>query len=62
MSNGKGDKPRNCFSKEFRQNFDDIDWTPKRKPLGSTSVTTMSATGSWEIPIDPVFIFHTNLQ
>ncbi len=23
---GKGDKPRNCFSKSFRTNFDEIDW------------------------------------
>lgn len=23
---GKGDKPRSCFSKKFRQNYDEIDW------------------------------------
>ena len=23
---GKGDKPRNCFSKSYRDNYDDIDW------------------------------------
>lgn len=22
---GKGDRPRNCFSKAFRQNYDEID-------------------------------------
>tara|TARA_R110002096_G_scaffold284435_1_gene478385 strand:+ start:304 stop:558 length:255 start_codon:yes stop_codon:yes gene_type:complete len=29
MSNqaGKGDAPRNCFSQEFRDNHDDIDWS-----------------------------------
>ncbi len=27
MSAGKGDKPRNIFSREFRENYDDIDWT-----------------------------------
>jgi len=27
--NGKGDKPRNCFSKQFKNNFDEINWTPK---------------------------------
>lgn len=26
MSNGKGDKPRNCFSKQFRDNHDAINW------------------------------------
>jgi hypothetical protein len=29
---GKGDKPRNCFSKQFKNNFDLIDWSkPKTK-------------------------------
>lgn len=23
---GKGDKPRNCFSKKYKENFDKIDW------------------------------------
>jgi len=27
--NGKGDKPRNCFSKQFKSNFDEINWGPK---------------------------------
>lgn len=26
---GKGSKPRNCFSKQFQDNFDDIDWSKK---------------------------------
>jgi len=26
MSAGKGDKPRNCFSKQFKKNYDSIDW------------------------------------
>jgi hypothetical protein len=26
MSAGKGDKPRNCFSKKFKENFDQIKW------------------------------------
>lgn len=25
--NGKGDAPRNCFSDEYRGNFDAIDWS-----------------------------------
>ena len=28
--NGKGDAPRNCFSKEFRNNFEAIDWGRKK--------------------------------
>ncbi len=24
--NGKGDSPRNCFSKSFKSNYDSIDW------------------------------------
>jgi hypothetical protein len=26
MSNGKGDRPRNCFSKQFKDNYDSINW------------------------------------
>lgn len=26
---GKGDKPRNCFSQNFRDNYDLIDWSKK---------------------------------
>jgi hypothetical protein len=26
MQNGKGDSPRNCFSREFRENFSLINW------------------------------------
>ena len=28
---GKGDKPRNCFSKKYRDNYDDINWGNKQK-------------------------------
>jgi hypothetical protein len=24
--NGKGDKPRNCYSKQFKNNYDEINW------------------------------------
>jgi hypothetical protein len=27
---GKGDKPRNCFSKQFKDNYDNIDWSSKQ--------------------------------
>lgn len=29
MSAGKGDKPRNCFSRQFRDNFSEINWSNK---------------------------------
>jgi len=28
-SAGKGDKPRNCFSKQFKDNYDLIKWKSK---------------------------------
>lgn len=31
MSAGKGSKPRNCFSKSFKQNYDNINWLNKEK-------------------------------
>lgn len=31
MSAGKGDKPRNCFSKQFKENYDNIDWKKSYK-------------------------------
>jgi hypothetical protein len=30
MSAGKGDKPRNCFSKKYKSNFDEINWGKKK--------------------------------
>ena len=30
---GKGSNPRSCFSKNFRDNFDEIQWTVKTKSL-----------------------------
>lgn len=29
MSAGKGSKPRSCFSKKFKDNFDNINWATK---------------------------------
>lgn len=29
MSAGKGSKPRSCFSRKFKLNFDDINWVTK---------------------------------
>jgi hypothetical protein len=31
MSAGKGDKPRNCFSKKYKSNFDEINWGRKKE-------------------------------
>lgn len=28
---GKGDKPRNCFTKKYKDNFDEVDWKRKKK-------------------------------
>ena len=27
---GKGDKPRNCFSYSFKQNYDSINWSDEK--------------------------------
>ena len=27
---GKGDKPRNCFSQKYRDNYDSIQWNKKK--------------------------------
>jgi len=28
---GKGDRPRNCFSKKFKDNYDEIDWSAHKR-------------------------------
>lgn len=28
---GKGDKPRNCFTQKYRDNYDSIDWDSHKK-------------------------------
>ena len=28
---GKGDRPRNCFSKQFKDNYDLIDWSKNKR-------------------------------
>ena len=30
-SNGKGDSPRSCYSRKFKDNYDSIDWGKKKK-------------------------------
>ena len=44
---GKGSKPRNIFSKNFRDNWEQIDWSKKKSetsPINSDS--TQSSLGS----------------
>jgi len=36
-SAGKGDRPRNCFSQNYRDNYDSINWTKKEKKEYSTT-------------------------
>jgi hypothetical protein len=31
MSAGKGDKPRNCFSKQYKHRYDSINWGRKKQ-------------------------------
>lgn len=31
MSAGKGDSPRNCFSKQFKNNYDSINWNRNKE-------------------------------
>ena len=33
---GKGDKPRNCFSKKYRDNYDSINWNKKNEKNTNT--------------------------
>jgi hypothetical protein len=40
---GKGDNPRNCFSKEFKDNYDLIDWSKKNENDESNNTTMPSA-------------------
>jgi hypothetical protein len=37
---GKGDKPRNCFSKQFKDNYDEIKWS---KTLDLTQIKAQTA-------------------
>ena len=37
LYNGKGDRPRNIFTRAFKENFDKISWGTKRKPTKVSS-------------------------
>ena len=40
-TSGKGDKPRNCLSSKFKNNYDEINWGkfPKSKPKQSNKAS-----------------------
>jgi ribosomal protein S27AE len=38
MSAGKGDKPRNCFSSSFKNNYDEINWGEQQNKNSNSSI------------------------
>jgi hypothetical protein len=42
MSAGKGDKQRNCFSKKYKNNYDDINWKGSQDNLIQNDCTKSS--------------------
>jgi hypothetical protein len=42
MSAGKGSKPRNCFSKDFKNNYDSINWNRGKKDAKCPTNTKQS--------------------
>ena len=36
MGAGKGDKPRNCFSQNYRDNYDSINWNSRKNEKKDT--------------------------
>lgn len=58
--NGKGSSPRNCFSKKFKENYEEIEWREKGaycmecgntflKPYDEKHLTTLSDGTEWWI-------------
>jgi hypothetical protein len=41
--NGKGDKPRNCFSKNFKDNFNLINWSKTSNIKKDTKIKNKSS-------------------
>lgn len=62
--NGKGSRPRNNFSKKFRDNYDDI--FKKKKPVRHRSVLTQIAISNMEryklVGSDRVLLVHPKTQ
>lgn len=52
--NGKGSAPRNCFSPQFRDNYDQIDWSKGRsepqKTVPQLLAQDHSAKPVWFLP------------
>ncbi len=38
MSAGKGDKPRNCFSKQYKNNYDQINWSLYKNDINKVKI------------------------
>jgi hypothetical protein len=55
-TNGKGDKPRNCFSSDFKNNYDQINWRRVSKEKVSRYpihlLELMNALTNSELPVD----------
>jgi len=39
---GKGDKPRNCFSQKYRDNYDSINWSNKKNEKKDTTYSDVA--------------------
>jgi hypothetical protein len=39
---GKGDKPRNCFSQKYRDNYDSINWGNKKNEKKDTNYSDIA--------------------
>lgn len=44
---GKGDKPRSCFSKQFKQNYELINWKKNKKNYDKKNTTNNHDTEYW---------------
>lgn len=44
--NGKGDNPRNCFSKRFKDNYEQIEWKKDASQGGRSSDISTCGDGS----------------
>ena len=53
----KGDKPRNCFSREFKSNYDDIEWNTRSETVskieGMIRQSTDNPIASNEVTLPP---------
>lgn len=46
LYNGKGDRPRNIFTRQFRENFDKVSWGSTKKPTKTKSSKKIFVYGS----------------